>query len=670
MQYTVFYGIIGEQKAETLFANVRKGTVFMENKKTAEQASNFSDSHIYYFHQGTDFSVYEYLGCHKTDDSFGYVFRTWAPRADEIYVVGDFNGWERSHPMRRISEGGVWEAYVDVGYDITESNYKYLVVGGGRETHKSDPYAVYDETLSHTASKVYELPMFDWHDGDWMSGRKSLSYGDGHVYPHPMNIYEVHLASWHTKDGQSLVGGTGYLNYREIADMLAPYVKEMGYTHVELLPVAEHPFDGSWGYQICGYFAPTSRYGRPEDFMYFVDKLHSEGIGVIMDWVPAHFPKDEHGLYEFDGHPTYEYQDKNKMEHKGWGTRCFDLGRNEVECFLISNALYWLRKYHIDGLRVDAVASMLYLDYDRRDGEWTPNMYGENKSLEAISFLRKLNDTVHAEFYDVMMIAEESTAWSGVTHPPKSGGLGFNFKWNMGWANDMFSYVACDTAFRGNCHGKLTFPMMYAYSENFILPISHDEVVHGKHSLIDKMFGSVEDKFCGMKAFLVYMMTFPGKKLMFMGQEYGQFREWDYQNQLEWFMLDYENHTKLREFSKALNHLYLSRSELWQIDDGWSGFEWIYAEDSSHNSLAYIRRDIEGSSLYVAVNFSGANWEKYRLRVPEAGKYSVLINSEWKKFGGNVPTRVLTAKHDKKTGENYITLDFPPLSGFVFEKKV
>ncbi len=513
------------------------------------------------------------------------------------------------------------------------------------------------------------MPAYRWHDNAWMSSRKTLPYSGGHVYPNPMNIYEVHLGSWRTRDGATLKDGTGYLSYREIADLLVPYMKEMGYTHVELLPVAEHPFDGSWGYQVCGYYAPTSRYGRPEDFMYFVDRLHMSGIGVIMDWVPAHFPKDEHGLYEFDGHPTYEYQDKNRMEHKAWGTRCFDLGRNEVECFLISNALYWLRKYHIDGLRVDAVASMLYLDYDRRDGEWTPNTYGENKSLEAIAFLRKLNDTIHAEFYDVMMIAEESTAWSGVTHPPAVGGLGFNFKWNMGWANDMFSYVACDPAFRDGCHGKLTFPMMYAYSENFILPVSHDEVVHGKHSLIDKMFGTAESKFSAMKAFLVYMMTFPGKKLMFMGQEFGQFREWDYENQLEWFMLDYPAHKNLRDFVKTLNKLYLSRHELWEIDDGWEGFEWIYAEDAGHNALAYIRRGVDKHPIYVAVNFSGSTWKKYKLRVPETGKYTVMLNSEWKKWGGTVAAHVLEARADRKTGDCYITFDFPPESGFIFEKK-
>ncbi len=624
-------------------------------------------SHVYFFHQGTDFRAYEFLGVHKTKN--GYVFRTWAPRADEIYVVGDWNSWERTTPMKKISDGGVWEAFVDRD-DIAEQNYKYLVVGGGREAYKSDPYAVYDETLVHTASKVYQVPGFKWHDGAWMTERMNTVWRDGRFYPSPMNVYELHLGSWRTRNGETTYGNdTAYLNYREIADQLVPYVCEMGYTHVELLPVAEHPYDGSWGYQICGYYAPSSRFGRPEDFMYLVDKLHTAGIGVIMDWVPAHFPKDEHGLYEFDGHPTYEYQGKDRMEHKAWGTRCFDLGRNEVQCFLISNALYWLRNYHIDGLRVDAVASMLYLDYDRRPGEWIPNIYGENKCLEAIAFLQKLNDTIHGEFSDAMMIAEESTAWYGVTKSPEIGGLGFNFKWNMGWANDMFDYVQCDPAFRGGCHGKLTFPMMYAYSENYILPVSHDEVVHGKKSLIDKMFGAYEDKFAGMRAFLVYMMTLPGKKLMFMGQEYGQFREWDYQNQLEWFMLDYDKHRKLCDFTAAINHLYLATPALWEIDDGWDGFEWLKVDDDAHNVIAYKRRDARGGEIYVIINFSGAEWKNYELTLPYSGTYRVLLNTEWTRFGGTLRSETISARRSRTTGEIRAKLDILPFSGIIFEKK-
>lgn len=647
-----------------------------DRKKKTVNAVTLSDealkSHIYYFHQGTDFRAYDFLGVHKaptTKKGFRYVFRTWAPRAEEIYVVGDFNNWEKKDPMKKISDGGIWEAYIDSDDDILGVNYKYLVVGGGREAYKSDPYAVWDETLVHTASKVYELPAYSWHDGAWMSERSHNVWHDGHFYSSPMNIYEMHLGSWRTRGGRTNVDGDAYLSYREIADQLVPYVCEMGYTHVELLPAAEHPYDGSWGYQICGYYAPSSRYGKPEDFMYFVDKLHGAGIGVIMDWVPAHFPKDEHGLYEFDGHPTYEYQGKDRMEHKEWGTRCFDLGRNEVQCFLISNALFWLRHYHIDGLRVDAVASMLYLDYDRRPGEWVPNVYGENKCLEAIAFLQKLNDTIHGEFSDAMMIAEESTAWPNVTKSPAIGGLGFNFKWNMGWANDMFDYVQCDPAFRGGCHNKLTFPMMYAYSENYVLPVSHDEVVHGKKSLLDKMFGEYDEKFAGMRAFLIYMMTLPGKKLMFMGQEYGQFREWNYENQLEWFMLYYDKHKKLSDFTAAINHLYLATPALWEIDDSWDGFEWISADDSSHNVISYTRRDRSGREVHVVINFSGALWEDYDVEVPHTGSYRVLLNSEWQKFGGQLRSTTLTAKRSRETGKTRVKLDLLPFSGIIFEKK-
>lgn len=645
------------------------------SKKTQSTAAtqSFSDSHIYYFHQGTDFSVYEYLGCHS--DGGVYVFRTWAPRADAVYLTGDFNGWGYDLPMKRISDGGVWEIKYAPDFPISEMNYKYIVVSDGKETKKSDPYAVYNETRSKTASHVYELPDFKWHDSAWLAERGNTVWGKGKFYSAPMNVYEMHLGSWRTKDGNTTKDNDdSYLNYRDIADQLVPYLSEMGYTHVELMPVAEHPFDGSWGYQVCGYYAPTSRFGRPEDFMYFIDKFHSHGIGVIMDWVPAHFPKDEHGLYEFDGHPTYEYQGKDRMEHPVWGTRFFDLGRPEVQCFLISNALYWARKYHIDGIRVDAVASMLYLDFDRMPGDWIPNVYGENKNLEAIAFLRKLNDTVHAEFPDLMMIAEESTAWPLITQSPSVGGLGFNFKWNMGWSNDMFDYISCDPFYRSGCHGKLTFPMMYAYSENFILSVSHDEVVHGKKSLLDKQFGSYEEKFNGMRAFLTHMMTFPGKKLMFMGQEFGQFREWDYENQLEWFMLDYDKHRDLKKFVAAINHLYLSTPALWEIDGSWDGFEWITADDAAHNVIAYKRRDLEGNEIIAIVNYSGSEWKKYKISVSFAGKYKVLINSAWTCFGGDrrklsTVTARNVSKAKDKTEQFALSLTIPPLSGIILQKQ-
>ncbi len=655
------------------------------NPASTEQTS---DLHPYFFHQGTDIKIYEYLGCHKLNDG-GYVFRTWAPRAEAVYLVGDFVGWDSKElPLTRIDDGGIWEIKYNPDFCIHESHYKYLIVGGGREAKKCDPYAVYNETREKTASFVYELPEYKWHDEKWLSGRKDVVWGKDSFYPSPMNVYEVHLGSWRTKNSETTADNDAFLNYREIADQLAPYLVEMGYTHVELLPILEHPYDGSWGYQVCGYYSPSSRFGRPEDFMYFVDTLHSHGIGVIIDWVPAHFPKDEHGLFEFDGHPTYEYQSPLRMEHPVWGTRFLDVGRNEVQCFLIANVLYWARHYHVDGIRVDAVAAMLYLDCDRMGGNWEPNIYGENKNLEAIAFFRKLNDTVHAEIPDLMMIAEESTAWPLITQSPAIGGLGFNFKWNMGWMNDMFEYVQCDPMWRSHNHSKLTFPMMYAYSENYILPVSHDEVVHGKKSLLDKQFGPYEQKFNGMRAFLTYMMTFPGKKLLFMGQEFGQFREWDYENQLEWFMLDYHKHRELKNFVATLNHLYLDTPAMWEIDTSWDGFEWIYADDAARNVVAYKRKDRSGGEIYAVVNFSGSTWTDYKIPVPVRGKYSVLINSDWTDFGGSTykegndayfshrvpePKQPRRKKGDpprEKPAPTYeLSLTLKPLSGVIIKKK-
>ena len=481
-----------------------------------------------------------------------------------------------------------------------------------------------------------------------------------------MNIYEMHLGSWRTRDGADNSDGKHYLNYREIADLLVPYVKHLGYTHIELMPIAEYPFDGSWGYQVCGYYAPTSRFGTPDDFRYFVNTLHAAGVGVILDWVPAHFPKDEHGLFEFDGHPLYEYTGKDRMEHKGWGTRCFDVGRPEVQSFLISNALYWLREFHLDGLRIDAVASMLYLDYDRKPGEWIPNTYGENKNLEAIAFFRKLNTAIFGEFGDVLMIAEESTAWPMVTGPVDKGGLGFNFKWNMGWSNDMFDYVSRDPLFRRYDHEKLTFPLMYAFSENYILPVSHDEVVHGKKSLLDKMFGEYEDKFACMRAFLVYMITLPGKKMTFMGTEFAPFREWDYQNQLEWFMLDYPMHAKMFEFTSALNNFYLQTPALWQIDDGWDGFEWIDADLRDMNTITYRRKSSDGASVSVIINFSPVTHERFRLKVPENGTYRVAFSSDDECYGGknSLEKRSFKARRDENGGY-YIDVDIPAYGGLI-----
>ena len=540
------------------------------------------------------------------------------------------------------------------------------MTGGGVTRYKSDPYAFESQTLEKTASIVAKPSDFAWNDSAWLKHRKSIFAGGRHFYSAPMNIYEMHLGSWRTRDGADNSDGKHYLNYREIADLLVPYVKHLGYTHIELMPIAEYPFDGSWGYQVCGYYAPTSRFGTPDDFRYFVNTLHAAGVGVILDWVPAHFPKDEHGLFEFDGHPLYEYTGKDRMEHKGWGTRCFDVGRPEVQSFLISNALYWLREFHLDGLRIDAVASMLYLDYDRKPGEWIPNAYGENKNLEAIAFFRKLNTAIFGEFGDVLMIAEESTAWPMVTGPVDKGGLGFNFKWNMGWSNDMFDYVSRDPLFRRYDHEKLTFPLMYAFSENYILPVSHDEVVHGKKSLLDKMFGEYEDKFACMRAFLVYMITLPGKKMTFMGTEFAPFREWDYQNQLEWFMLDYPMHAKMFEFTSALNNFYLQTPALWQIDDGWDGFEWIDADLRDMNTITYRRKSSDGASGSVIINFSPVAHERFRLKVPENGTYRIAFSSDDECYGGknSLEKRSFKARRDENGGY-YIDVDIPAYGGLI-----
>lgn len=623
----------------------------------------------YYFHQGTNFEAYKYFGVHSAEDKNGklYIFRVWAPAAKQVFLTGDFNAWKRDLPMTRLNEGGVWEIEYCPGYDISGSCYKYLICGLSGEKYKSDPFAVYSETLGKTASYVWELGEFDWHDHEWLKQRKdNFSDEKGDFYPAPMNIYEVHLGSWKTRDGRSNVNGDAFLNYREIAVELVKYVKSMGYTHVELLPIAEHPFSGSWGYQVCGYFAPTSRYGTPDDLRYFVDVMHRNGIGVILDWVPAHFPKDEHGLYEFDGSRLYEYQSDQRVENKVWGTRYFDVGRTEVQSFLVSNALYWLKEYHADGLRVDAVASMLYLDYDRSPGEWTPNCYGDNKNLEAIAFFKKLNTAIFERFPDALMIAEESTSWPAITHPVSEGGLGFNFKWNMGWANDSFEYLSLDPIYRQYRHKALTFPMTYAFSENYILPVSHDEVVYGKKTLLDKCSGDYSQKFATDRAFLGYMMSFPGKKLLFMGQEYGQFREWDADNQLEWFMCDFEMHRKLKEYVRDLNLFYLSHAQLWELDFTWAGFEWVYPDLSGENTIVYRRYDIEGNELMAVINFAAS--DHLGFEIPVAGsEYKIVFSGDDEKYGGNGVIKENNIKSVCSDNGRKLVFDVPALSATFLE---
>ena len=514
----------------------------------------------YLFHQGTNYKTYEYLGSHicDCDGKMGVIFRVWAPSAEKVALVGDFNDWnESSTPMQKAGDG-VWGVFVE-GLKQFDA-YKYAITANGKTFLKADPYAYHAETAPATASKVYALDGYEWKDADFIAGRDKCGY-----HHKPLNIYEVNLLSFRRKADGS------YYSYRELATVLVDYVAYMGYNCVEMMPVTEFPYDGSWGYQVTGYFAVTSRLGTPKDFMYLVDAFHRKGISVILDWVPAHFPKDEFGLYEFDGSLLYENHGWDRMEHKGWGTRIFDLGRTEVQSFLVSSACFFFEKYHIDGIRVDAVASMLYLDYDKKPGEWIPNEYGDNKNLEAIAFIKKLNSVVHETFPYALMIAEESTAFPKVTETVENGGLGFDYKWNMGWMNDTLSYIQTDPLFRKYDHNKLTFSLTYAFSEHFVLPVSHDEVVHGKKSLLDKQFGGYDDKFAGVRAFMGFMMSHPGKKLIFMGCEFGQYKEWAYEEGLEFFLKKYPSHAKLAKFYKDINETYLSTPALYGDDDGWDG---------------------------------------------------------------------------------------------------
>ncbi len=618
------------------------------------------DMAAYLFHQGTNYKAYDYLGVHKTEK--GYVFRVWAPNAERIFVVGDFNEWLESHPMELVTKGGVWEAVLSEEMVRLGDKYKYKIYGGGKVVCKSDPYGIEAELPPDTASVIGNIDDYKWRDGGWLAHRKKKA---GSFAREPMNVYEIHLGSWKRHEDGS------YYTYRELASELAPYVKQMGYTHIELMPVMEHPFDGSWGYQVCSYYAPTSRYGSPTDFMAFVDSMHEAGIGVILDWVPAHFPKDEHGLYEFDGSPLYEYQGWDRIEHAGWGTRRFDVGRNEVECFLISNAMFWIEKYHVDGLRVDAVASMMYLDYDRMPGEWVPNVYGDNKCLEAIAFFQKLNGWLEGKYPDVMMIAEESTAWANVTKFA-DGGLGFDAKWNMGWMNDTLEYITKDPLFRKYEHKKMTFALTYSFNEKYVLSVSHDEVVHGKKSLIDKMWGDYWQKFAGVRAYLGFMMTHPGKKLLFMGSEFGQFIEWKYDDQLDWFLLDYESHSKLQHYVSSLNHLYLKTPAMWQQDDSWDGFKWIDADNRDQSIFSYRRIDGKGNEYIVLLNFTPVVREDFLLGVPVAGVYEEVFNSDAAEFGGS---GVVNIGELKSTGKawNYlpdsIRLRVPPLGMTILKCK-
>jgi 1,4-alpha-glucan branching enzyme len=622
-----------------------------------------SDFELHLHSEGTLYEAYNTLGAHpiKLEGVPGVRFAVWAPNAEVVSVTGDFNDWDtRRHPMRR-RDGGIWEIFVP---HLQEGvRYKYFVRSRfrGYQQMKADPYGFYCEVPPNSASVVADIEKYKWQDGKWMEAR-----GKKDLLKEPVTIYEVHLESW-MRGLQN-----ERLSYRELADKLVEYVKHLGYTHIELMPVMEHPFSGSWGYQVTGLFAPTARFGPPEDFMYFVDQFHHAGIGVLVDWVPGHFPKDAHGLVYFDGTSLYEHADPRKGEHRDWGTMIYNYGRNEVRGFLIANALFWLKKYHIDGLRVDAVASILYLDYSRQSGEWIPNQYGGNENLEAIDFLRRFNELAH-EVPGAITAAEESTAFPAVSRPVYVGGLGFTMKWNMGWMHDMLEYFSKDPVYRRHHHHNITFSMLYAFTENFVLPISHDEVVHGKQSLLSKMPGDEWQRFANARAFLAYMYAHPGKKLLFMGSEIGQYEEWNYTASVRWELLEFDYHRKLQSLVRELNHLYRSQPSLYEVDFNWTGFEWVDLNDIDNSILAFLRRAEDPKDfLLFGCNFTPVPRERYRFGVPEAGFYDEILNTDSENFGGSnvgncggVDSEPIPCHgHDHS-----VSVTLPPLAVVAFKKR-
>jgi 1,4-alpha-glucan branching enzyme len=639
-------------------------TIQTRNAPIRHDVGLLSADDLYLFNEGSHFRLFDKLGAHPLTfrGQEGTLFAVWAPAAEQVNVIGDFNGWNKaSHPLRAKGSSGIWEGFIP---GLGEgASYKYHIASRyrGYGVDKADPFAFFSEVAPRTASVIWDLD-YRWGDQSWLASRAAR-----HSLAAPINIYEMHLGSWR----RQVEDGNRPLTYRELAPQLADYLKRMGYTHVELLPVMEHPFYGSWGYQVTGFFAPTSRYGTPQDFMYLVDHLHQEGIGVILDWVPSHFPTDEHGLIFFDGTHLYEHQDPRQGLHQDWNTAVFNYGRNEVRSFLISSALFWLEKYHADGLRVDAVASMLYLDYSRKEGEWIPNQYGGRENLDAVHFLRRLNEEVYRSFPDVQCIAEESTAWTGVSRPTYLGGLGFGLKWDMGWMHDTLKYMAHDPVHRKFHHNELTFRMIYAWTENFVLALSHDEVVHGKGSLLGKMPGDSWQKLANLRLLLGYMFGQPGKKLLFMGGEFGQWNQWNHEASLDWNLLQYPSHAGLRHWSHDLNRLYLGEPALHELDCDPAGFKWVVGNDSDNSSLAFLRKGKSADSLMlVGCNFTPVARHNYRVGVPRSGYWREALNSDGREYGGSGQGNLggletsPVPSHDQPASLN---LSLPPLAAVFFK---
>ncbi|HLT98099.1 MAG TPA: 1,4-alpha-glucan branching protein GlgB, partial [Acidimicrobiia bacterium] len=590
---------------------------------TAGSGTLLTDHDLYLWNEGSHFRLYEKMGAQFDPEREGVYFAVWAPNADAVSVIGDWNGWDpQAHPMRPVGQSGVWATFVPDARPT--HSYKYRIRNGSYQVDKADPFGFHHETPPHTASKIWDIS-YQWEDDEWMRQR-----GERMRLTDPISVYEVHLGSWRRHPDQP----ERFLTYRELAPLLVDYVTEMGFTHVEFLPVMEHPFYGSWGYQTTGYFAPTSRYGTPQDFMFLIDRLHQAGIGVILDWVPSHFPTDEHGLGYFDGTHLFEHADPRQGFHPDWQSLIFNYGRAEVPAFLISSALFWLDRYHVDGLRVDAVASMLYLDYSRKEGEWIPNRHGGRENLEALDFLRRLNETVYREYPDVQTIAEESTAWPMVSRPLYLGGLGFGMKWDMGWMHDTLQYFSRDPMFRAYHHNELTFRMVYAFTENFMLPLSHDEVVHGKGSMIRKMPGDQWQQFANLRVLYAYMFTQPGKKLLFMGGEFGQWSEWNHDSGLEWNLIDFHTHGGLQNLVADLNRLYRQEPALHEFDCDPAGFDWVDANDSVHSVLTFLRKSSGGDTVLVACNFTPEPRHGYRVGVPAPGRWDEILNTDAERYGG------------------------------------